>query len=388
MLNSQRVGRILVGLFSACGALVASYLSYIHVQGTIGEKAGGSLCNVDGFINCDAAAQSSYATILGIPIALLGLAFYAAVLVIIVLSASKKDESKDKAWSAPALATTLFGVSLLYSAFLLIVSLGVLESLCPFCAMLYVLNLGGFVGAWVWYGKKPHHALIGQLRDFKGVLSERTPIVFGVVFFATLLAGLSVSSISVEKGQKEQARIEAQRSASGPVEESSYRAGHSPALGPIDAPVVIVEFSNFPCPHCGRLSGVLKELLKDFPDQVRVEFRHFPFAHQEEGNLAARAGVCANEVGKFWPLHDAMFENAPALSKPAILGYARGAGLDAQALSACMDSELSRRIVQTDVSAGQKLGIQGTPTFFLNGRRIEGVLPYPELTRLVRKHLR
>lgn len=386
--KSRRAAPFVVALIAAGGALASSYLSYVHVQGRIGESVGGALCNVDSFLNCDGAAQSSFATILGVPIALLGLAFYVAILAVTVLGLSPKEQQVRAPYSAPAIAVTLFGLSLIYSMFLLGVSLGVLRSLCPFCAVLYVLNLGGLIAAWFWYGEKPYRAALEQMRSLGGVLRERAPLVFGVVFFATLLAGISVSNLSVDKGRAVQVEVQERRAASGALDESLYRAGHAPGVGPVDAPILIVEFSNFPCPHCGRLALILKQLREDFPDQVRVEYRHLPFAQQEHGHLAARAGVCAQEQGKFWPLHDAMFAGAPALSRADILGYAGAAGLDTGALDACIDSDLARRVVETDVAAGRQLGIQGTPTFFLNGERIEGALPYPELARRVSEYLR
>jgi uncharacterized membrane protein len=129
MTKKQKLGRGSVALVSVLGALAAGYLNQVHVAGRIGEKASSGLCNVDGFINCDAAAQSAFSTVLGIPIALLGLAFYVAMLVVMFLPARSKGKGKKRSdaggsvWSPAAIAVTLFGASLVYSLFLLVVSL-------------------------------------------------------------------------------------------------------------------------------------------------------------------------------------------------------------------------------------------------------------------------
>lgn len=393
MAQSTALPQLTTGLFSLGGFIAAAYLSSIQIQVEFGAKITGLLCNTDGFLNCDTAAQSGFATLAGIPISVLGVAFYAAILAVIFFGALKSSpktpstHDKPAPFSAPALTLTLYGLSVLYSLFLLGVSLFILQSVCPFCALLYICNIGGFAAAWMWYGHKPHHALLDQLRHLSGLFKTWAPPVFVGCFIVALLASLSIRQLSIDAQQVEHARQQEIRDARKPIEQDQYRASHSPGLGPKDAPVVLVEFSSFTCPHCAQFSGVLTELLRNYPEQVRVEFRHFPASQQPDSNAAARAGVCAHEQQKFWLLHDLMFSRAPALAEPNILSYATEAGLNADQLQTCMNSELARRIVNADIHAAQALNIQGTPTLFINGRRFDGAVPYPELEKHIKAAL-
>src|SRR5690606_14570992 len=102
-----------------------------------------------------------------------------------------------------------------------------------------------------------------------------------------------------------------------------------PSRGPADAPVTIVEFSDFECPFCGRANPTIEQVEKAYPDQVRVVFRDFPLPMHPHARKAAEAGHCANEQGKFWELHDKMFANQRALGVDDLKGYAKEAGMDA-----------------------------------------------------------
>lgn len=374
-----------VGLLAIGGLIAAAYLSSITIQAEFGYTVSGLLCGINDFLDCDSAARSSFAKILGIPIAVLGVAFYTAIAAIVTLTTVNHNYSHP--FSAPALAQTLFGFGSLYSVFLFIISVTQFGSLCPFCAILYVINILGFVAAGMWSGQKAHVTFLNQLRNLSSIFKIWAPPVFAVVFVMALLASMSIRQFSIDKRTAEYARMEAGKSSTKPLDDSRFRASHSPGIGPLDAPVVIVEFSSFTCPHCASFSETLKKVVDKYPKQVRVEFRHFPLPH-EISTIAAKAGVCAHEQRKFWPLHDKMFGNPQALSESIILGYAAELGLDADQLQACMKSELARKIVELDVSAAKKLNIVGAPTFFLNGQIFEGALGYESLERRIEGELK
>ncbi len=147
-----------------------------------------------------------------------------------------------------------------------------------------------------------------------------------------------------------------------------------PALGPGNAPVVIVEFSDFRCPYCKRFRDeTLPALLEQYGDQIRFVYRDFPVVG---GEADAEAAECADEQGKFWPYHDALFENFRAQSTvDDYVALAENLGLDTGAFRQCLDSGAMRQEIIGDVTDAQDYGITGTPTFFINGVRVIGAQP-------------
>ncbi len=149
-----------------------------------------------------------------------------------------------------------------------------------------------------------------------------------------------------------------------------------PALGNPDASIKIVEFSDFQCPFCREAFPIIKELLKKYSDQVYFIYRDFPIdAIHPQARLAAEAGECAQDQGLFWPLHDKMFANQDKLGLSNILQYAREVGVDMDKFADCLTKERYAKEVEQDLQDGILVGVDGTPTFFVNGNKIEGVIP-------------
>ena len=147
---------------------------------------------------------------------------------------------------------------------------------------------------------------------------------------------------------------------------------HTPTFGPPDAPVEIVEFSDFECPYCARAAEAIDEVKKRYADRVRVAYRHFPLSFHPNAMRAAQYAQCAQEQGKFWPLHDAIFAASSGLGGDALDGAAQAAGLDSVTLTACMESSRPVEQVQADMVKARELGVEGTPTFYINGRLFTG----------------
>ncbi len=363
------------------GLFVAWFLAELHVQAVIGEAVEGALCGAHQSIDCESAIHSDFAELFGIPIALLGVSFYAAVLMIALFDRPAVRNSSDP-FRPGAIAASTFAVGVAYSIFLAGVSAFELGTFCPYCAMLYGINMVGLISASFWAGEKPHRLMIEQFRNPTQFFNGWTG-AFAFAFGAVLLAGTSVLNTQVEEGISEQYEEANGAAASAEVDTDAYRVDDAPAKGSEDAPVHIVEFSNFPCPFCGELAGSLDRLHEEYGDKVRIEFRHFPIASQEHGFQAAQAAYCAHEQERFWEMHDLLFANAPQHDADSIDRYARQIGLNGQAFSECLDSERARQRVEQDVEAGRQLGIDGTPTFFVNGQRHQGALSFEMLEQLV-----
>lgn len=156
--------------------------------------------------------------------------------------------------------------------------------------------------------------------------------------------------------------------------------------GPEDAPVLIQEFSDFKCSFCGQFAQTTGEQLKQVygeTGQVRFEYNHYPFLSQESVR-AAEAAECANEQGAFWLYHDAIFLNQSSSFTDRLLTTMAGSiGLDEAEFGRCLSSGRYRDAVQADFQAGAALEVNSTPTFFINGEKVTGALPYSQFETII-----
>ena len=164
--------------------------------------------------------------------------------------------------------------------------------------------------------------------------------------------------------------------------------GTGPARGDAEAPVTIVEWSDFECPYCKRVLPTLEQIFEEYPTEVRLVFRHFPLhAIHPNAQAAAEAAVCAQDQGAFWALHDLMFEEQGALGVDDLKDKAERAGLDAEAFAGCMEAEDTPDRVEADRQAGILAGVNGTPALFVNGRPLAGAVAYEDLAGVVEDEL-
>ncbi|MFA7286124.1 MAG: DsbA family protein [Patescibacteria group bacterium] len=164
----------------------------------------------------------------------------------------------------------------------------------------------------------------------------------------------------------------------------SLTRSSNPTLGPIDAPVQIIEFSDFECPFCQQSYSAIRTLALRYPEKVRVVYRHFPVASIHPNAVAvAEAAQCAAAQGKFWPYHDRLFQNQSAMTKVHLIRYASQVGLSEQQFLTCIETRAQQVVVEEDLADGVRLGVRGTPTWFINGEKIEGALTLEGLTGVV-----
>lgn len=168
------------------------------------------------------------------------------------------------------------------------------------------------------------------------------------------------------------------------VDRPTLATDDDPSLGPADAAVVIVEFSDFQCPFCSQAYPVVKQLLHDYGDRVRLVYRDFPLVDTHPRALpAAVAANCAFEQGKFWEMHDKIFENQTALEEADLKRYAIQIGLNSLAFGSCLSSGKYVKEIEDDFNAGVEAGVEATPTFFINGILVRGAVPYEALQQLI-----
>ena len=164
--------------------------------------------------------------------------------------------------------------------------------------------------------------------------------------------------------------------------------GH-PAKGPANAPVTIVEFSDFECPFCKQVVPTLEQIKQKYGDQVRVVFRQFPLdSLHPHARKAAEAALCAQEQGKFWEMHDAMFGDQKALEVPALKATAEKLGVDKAKFEQCLDSGRVAQRVKDDERAGTMVGVGATPALFVNGRALPaGAAPFDVIAQAIDQEL-
>lgn len=147
--------------------------------------------------------------------------------------------------------------------------------------------------------------------------------------------------------------------------------GSSPSLGPADAPIQLVEWADFECPHCGMAAPVIHKTIEDpeLKPKVRFVFKNYPLPAHEHADPAARAAVAAGVQGKFWEMHDQLFTHQETLTNGDIEGFAKKLGLDLDKFKADWVSNDTKDKVAKDKEAGSRAGITGTPSIFINGRK-------------------
>jgi len=190
-----------------------------------------------------------------------------------------------------------------------------------------------------------------------------------------------------EKGQKEQEerqKAELENQFKNPVK---IEQGASPSKGPDSAKVTVIEFSDFQCPYCKRGKETVDELLKAYPNDVRVVFKHLPLAFHPHAMPAAKAATAAQKQGKFWEMHDALFNNQEKLSDEFYEAKAKELGLDVVKFKADFADPATEAQVKADMEIAQKHGIQGTPGFLVGGVAVRGAYPIDYFKTIVDRHL-
>ncbi|MFH0852998.1 MAG: DsbA family protein [bacterium] len=163
-----------------------------------------------------------------------------------------------------------------------------------------------------------------------------------------------------------------------------------PFFGNQAAQVVIVEFGDYQCPYCEEVFATVRQIMNQYRDQVLFVFRDYPVSDRHPlAQYAAEASMCAWEQGsnQYWALHDRMFLSQESLSRENIIEWAEGAGLSVAEFTECLNSRKYQQEVLDDHNDGVNLGVRGTPTFFINGRKIEGVIPYDIFVQIIKSQL-
>ena len=365
-------------VLAAIGLAVAGNIAWVH-HNLAAQPGFVSWCNINGEFSCDVVLSSAYAKFLDVPVAYWAILTYVAMAIAGWFALRSPSATRRRQIAGALLAVAVWGV--VFSLYLAIISFFELHTVCVLCSTLYVVNLGLLVSTYILF------AAVRAPARAQDAWKQRTRLVAAV-------AGLAVVVLAVGVGWKA-VRGEPMLTAEEikvqdpdfynwysklPTVTGSLEGGHS--KGQADAVVTLSEFSDFECSHCASAYRSLKEILPRYQKDVQVRFHHFPLdkacnpavthSMHQYACLAAQAAECAGAQGSFWEYHDLLFEHQNNLDRDSLLAYARQLGLDRDAFLACLDSDAPRETIARDIAEGLRLGIESTPTFFLNGRTITG----------------
>ena len=197
----------------------------------------------------------------------------------------------------------------------------------------------------------------------------------------------------VEAGKTAQAiRAQLQKAAAdGPPvldEPITISTTGAPVMGPATARITVVEFSDFQCPYCSKAVGEMKEVMRQMPKEVKLVFKQFPLESHSLAEFGAEAALAAQAQGKFWEMHDLLYAGFPDVSRNRVMGYARQLNLDLKRFTSDVDSHKYKARVDAEEKEGEEAGVSGTPTFYFNGRKYNGVFTAAAVVPLLRKEFK
>jgi len=373
----------LLAVASAIGIVLGAVSTWVHHRITTSGEGYTSFCNVSETINCDKVVTSPHGMLLAVPVSVWAVGFYMVLFGLALRAAGPASPGRDRA-RADAFGWAVAGA--LFSAYLATISIVILKTLCPLCVGLYAVSALSLAVAWT---------QASPLRETTARLLERWRSIRRRPAVATAVAGAAIGVFALSSWLGAQTRLTRETIfrdnpqfyewyTNQPIVNMQAAGGYS--QGPENAPIQLVEFSDFECPLCAQAYVALKDLLPRYHDQVRFTYHHFPLSNDcnptmktrghEHACRAAIAADCAAQGGRFPPFSNLLFANQGALDDKSLRGYAKQVGLDLDAFDKCTASPTATERVAADVEAAQKLGVRVTPTFFINNRRIEGNMTY------------
>lgn len=218
-------------------------------------------------------------------------------------------------------------------------------------------------------------------------MKKSSLMITGIVILAILLA---VSIFTGGFQFKKQGEVIKEAPTELPPTNMNALIDDDSIKGNPNAPVTIVEFSDYECPFCERFySQTFKQIQEQYIDTGKVNFvyRDFPLSFHKQAQKAAEAAECAGEQGKYFEMHDQLFENGVDRGVDSFKQYAKDIGLDQKSFDECLDSGEMKSEVKKDFSDGQNLGVQGTPAFFINGKEISGAQPFSVFQEIIEQEL-
>jgi protein-disulfide isomerase/uncharacterized membrane protein len=363
----------ILNLLSLGGFSVSLFLTHHFYQVRNGSAGFRSFCNISGQMNCDVVAASSYAEVFrGLPISSLGAGWYLGFFLISIVA--HNIFWRREAIRACFVMATIASLAVIPSVLIMALTLK------TFCLLCLVLDGIALASLFTVLTLKPE-------RFSKHKLDRSKWKIFLLIVGGSLLAA-ALGCKSMDSGTLSHSEAKEYLNSilnSPPV--AVKTSPSFPSIGPANAPITIVEFSDFQCPYCRIGAYAVQSAMNSHPGQVRIEFRNFPLdqacnpeVHQTAHPVAceaARVAICAEKQGKFEAVYDELFDKQSSFAPGRPLELAQKVGLNGPALETCVSGPEAAQIVNRDILEAVSLGIKSTPTFFVNGYKVEGAYPVP-----------
>jgi len=366
---------------------VSGYLIYNHYALINGELGFGSFCSINKSVDCDVVNASHYSEIAGVPLAVLGMAYYLLALVLTIVSL------RSAYWRREALITLAglsFG-SVLFSGLTLFWSLVRIKAVCLMCITLQTINIVSFT--LIFFASTEFLRELATTAGRKLIQAKRIGIFLGIGAFFLGAIHLVTAQMKQTLPFDEEQFVRELRAT--PSAEIDIKEGHKQGFQGPNPKLLLVEFADFQCPACGMAARHMHRLLKVYGDQVQLVFKNFPLdpgcnplikmPMHPYGCVAARASHCAKEQGHFEEYYQVLFANQHEISREKLRDWADKFKMDLGRFDQCLDAATTRDAVARDVESGLKAGLESTPTFFANGKKIQGVITEDRLKVLLRE---
>lgn len=414
LIHTMKKGWLIVIMaLAVIGIGLSGYLSWQHLQLKKGQ-ASESACDISAEISCTNILRTHYSEIASIPLAGLGLIYYLFVLGHVLTALSKVNASK----AGLHFCLYLSVISIVVSCYLAYVSAFVIAGICPFCVGMYAVNLSMLLAIPLAMGVR-YRDLAGLTKNYVGAVMKQSNnlnyqphflrhSLIAALFFAIGIGALYACEQSAQVPPKDQKKTvnwvkePPQLSQDDIVNMHFNQAATSinpqgrPLKGNASAKVTIVEFSDFECPFCKKAAEYFKEFMQTHND---IAFYHLQYPLDKSCNphmkhdmhknacLAARAALCTQAKGRYWEMHDLIFDNQKQLNEDTMNKLAGQLGLDAGEFTQCLAAPETNARILADIEEAKKAGITGTPAVFLNGRKVQAWTNTELLETLIKKEL-
>ncbi|HCH61291.1 MAG TPA: hypothetical protein DFR83_00705, partial [Deltaproteobacteria bacterium] len=391
----------LLWLVLLVSAGLAGWLAWSHLHLTHGVGAFESGCSIDATFDCDRVNTSDWSELIGIPISLYALPVYAAM----AWFAGIGTRDSHRGARARGLLTMLAGLNLIVSLYLLAVMVLEIGAFCAFCLTLDALHLLGFILVVLPPGgRRPAipEGLDLFAAAFVAVFVMATTFKFTAIYGARLdrvaLAEVMGDAAATPAGVAVQTEARAGAVTRLPSERHDVPIDkYDPSWGPRKAEVIVVEFADFECGYCRRLSHTMARLREKYQERVRFVFKHYPMdqecnkrlkrQHHPSACEAARAAICAHDQRAFEAYHDLLFQNQQHLERSDLLAHAKRLKLEMGRFEGCLDGDGSLEQLREDISHAGYIDISGTPRTFVNGLMFKGAASEALLDAAIRAEL-
>jgi protein-disulfide isomerase len=324
-------------------------------------------------MNCDVVAASPSAELFaGLPVSSFASGWFLSIFIISLL-ALKKDWERE----AVRMVFGFYAVGLLFCFTYFFIMQFKLKTFCLYCMGVDLCTL---LGAGISLNLRP------DLPSRLAIDRKKWKVFFGIGTSSQIIMVFGLSFLNQNAFQPQKVQEEAKAILKAPILHIDLD-DDMPSVGPKRAPITIVEFSDFQCPFCKTGALNVNSLLYHYPEKIRIIFKNYPLDQKCNPDFpqtmhpaaceAAKVALCAHQQGKFETAYEILFENQSSLVEGTVSQLMKASGIDAARLSQCQESPQTDSQIARDISEGKTLGINGTPTFFINGHKVEGIRPIP-----------